>query len=620
MNDMFVPFASTVLQKAASMHSLYDGSPSSYRKLLFFMNQNQWFQLNHQCAGDDIVVSAFPDPFPSLERWLAAFLQPPDLQCNVLLTCFEERFPEASAQFKSFIAAGEGNATDHVICLDYLFSTLTEDQTAWSDEQTEQILSGAADILPRKAFLILLRFCCRMSKTETRYRLSPSTVRRPTDAYSSRNFARMAWLIFDDEAVKNGHYLEKAASDQRMAEVWFLTAMCFLCALRIPDIRSLPVPEIQKDGVSLRSDILSGEFGNSEATELVTRWLFRIETENRVPRKTQRYSGISSLVVSVPTSLFPVLGKILALIASFHEAGMPLTSKDYVAGSQLERFFGSEFLELSGGAYFFSTRRCTKSYLQGVSDMVDASGTVHITGYLAAAILRSHKLSEGQMSESTDNYLRDRSFTGLSPETVAAEMFERGVFGFIPTLLLNQLNPDWGILDIHEQTELIQALGLTSAQLEHVTAGLSEVKTRTYAQLSTLFKDGFTEEKLKRLLSDICTGMAPGKSEHCGCLRAAAGLPCMDPVRSTCIGCGCELWSRTGIHMMLSSYEHNKRQMRTAGEVEKARLNKINEQVILPVLFGILENLSLQSYSHETANDLINMITRRINNAECEEA
>lgn len=94
----------------------------------------------------------------------------------------------------------------------------------------------------------------------------------------------------------------------------------------------------------------------------------------------------------------------------------------------------------------------------------------------------------------------------------------------------------------------------------------------------------------------------------------------MDPVRSTCIGCGCELWSRTGIHMMLSSYEHNKRQMRAAGEVEKARLNKINEQVILPVLFGILENLSLQSYSHETANDLINMITRRINNAECEEA
>lgn len=81
------------------------------------------------------------------------------------------------------------------------------------------------------------------------------------------------------------------------------------------------------------------------------------------------------------------------------------------------------------------------------------------------------------------------------------------------------------------------------------------------------------------------------------------------------MGCGCEIWTRTGIHILLSAYEYNMKQIAEADLVESMRLSAINESVIIPSLTGILENLSTLYVDEEVANALTDMITRRIQNA-----
>lgn len=55
---------------------------------------------------------------------------------------------------------------------------------------------------------------------------------------------------------------------------------------------------------------------------------------------------------------------------------------------------------------------------------------------MMAALARSHKGGIGTLPEITDVYLKDANFTGYSPEFILREMFERGIFGFIPAILL----------------------------------------------------------------------------------------------------------------------------------------------------------------------------------------
>ena len=59
-------------------------------------------------------------------------------------------------------------------------------------------------------------------------------------------------------------------------------------------------------------------------------------------------------------------------------------------------------------------------------------------GYMLAALARSHKGGIGSLPEITDIYLKDASFSGYRPEFILREMFERGIFGFIPAIMLER--------------------------------------------------------------------------------------------------------------------------------------------------------------------------------------
>ncbi|MBQ9007709.1 MAG: hypothetical protein IJ088_04775 [Clostridia bacterium] len=612
-----VNFRDAVLKRAAALQSLYNGKPSNYRKLLYFMETNDWFQLVHTGVWDEITVPELPESFPHLDLWLSTYGLPLNRKLKLLEDYFADSFPETHERFARFLTSdhAHGDTRDSLICLDYLMSVLDTDASSWTDPTICQILSGADTCLPKKTFTVLTDFCTFMSREGRKYIPVQEIHPRPTTAVSLRNYVKMCWLTLSERQIQNGDYVKKAASNARYAEIWLLTALHFVSAVRLPDLCALPVPTLQETGAVLRDRILNGTFDNKSATELADSWLFRIKMENPVPKKTRRYSGIPPITLSISTGCLAVFGKILALAASFCEQGGTLISKPFVSSTQLKTFFGPEFVSACGDEFFMRTRQLNKAYLQGVSSAADTCGNYHISGYMTAALLRSHKVPYAEMPESTDDYLRDGAFLGLTPEVVAAEMFARGCFGFIPTLLLSAVSNDWNLLDVHSQTTVLNEIGLTPVQIEHVAGAVLTMKQRVYENLTEIFRDGFSREKLLSMLKRISDGMAPGRDNSCCCIRSAADLPCADPQRTSCMGCGCELWTRTGIHILLNAYEYNTKQIADSGPVEVMRLRAINESVIIPSLTGILENLSTFYVAEEVADALSDMIKRRITNA-----
>lgn len=86
-----------------------------------------------------------------------------------------------------------------------------------------------------------------------------------------------------------------------------------------------------------------------------------------------------------------------------------------------------------------------------------------------------------------------------------------------------------------------------------------------------LFRKG-DREILAQSLQKIAAGAAPGKQEGMSCVRAAAGYPCDRAARSCCIGCGCEIYTKSATHLLVREYVrmNGERLSKTGAEAEKA--------------------------------------------------
>ena len=65
----------------------------------------------------------------------------------------------------------------------------------------------------------------------------------------------------------------------------------------------------------------------------------------------------------------------------------------------------------------------------------------------------------------------------------------------------------------------------------------------------------------------------------------------------------------------MEAYESNIRCMKDAGNIERIRLNRINQEHILPAVQGILYSVQAIAGGDEVAQALIEMIYRRMEHA-----
>ncbi len=434
---------------------------------------------------------------------------------------------------------------------------------------------------------------CGVLSNSPMYQFKSRVESKNEGAYATMDFLKMAHIVFNDESWKSEGLVKKALRSERDASLWLFVSCHFVCGWRGTDIVRLPMPELPSDMNQFREQIKAGCF---DASDILAELEFRLRYTPLIPQKTERFEDVPDLKLFVPESLRLPFGTIYAIAASHHiskKPGEPFIRK-YGDRPHIESFFGKEFSKACG-IHGFSSRRAVKSYLQGIEAMADSSSGKP-KGYMLAALARSHKGGFGSLPKTTDIYLKDAKFSGYRPEFIAREMFERGVFSFIPSLMMEMYaNEAYTELPVTVHTKVLAEIGIEASGLEGLAKSVeySLIKARR-AVAEIMKRPEDMRGSISDILQNIASGNAPGKQDGFLCLMTASGFACADARRSSCIGCGCcgyEIYTKTILHSLSKEYARLRALKNNADPAEAVRCTKILKEAVMPAIVEIFSSM-----------------------------
>ena len=567
------------------------------KELLMFLKENDFFgiaALDSAKFDKTLCISGkeMQKIEASLTLWLRSYGVGNDEKLALLIERLRSLFPETGALFAAFI---KGNCTDSRgswILADYLCFTLNNDLTQMDEKELDTLAAEMDNELPLHAarlfssFLLYMRESGNLENGWT-FHFKSRYEPHAQEAYCASDFMKMAYITFNDEVWNRLRLLDKALSSEKDANLWLFVAPHFICGWRKTDILRLPMPKLPLTGSGLRDELAAGAFN----TEILLNDLeLRLRCLPLKPHKTAAYEGIPELKLFVPESLRKPMGTIFAAAASYHEEIEPGKSflKDTGQRNLLQAFFGMDFVSACGNSAF-STRRANKAYLQGLEAVAENS-SAKPKGYMLAALARSHKGTLGSLPATTDIYLRDANFSGYRPEFIAREMFERGVFSFIPTLMLEMYaQQDYLKLSPTAQTKLIAEIGVTAYGLENMTKTVELALSRAQRAISEIMRrPEAIRGTVADILQNIAAGNAQGKQDGCLCLMVASGFNCVDFERNCCIGCGYEIYTRTILYQLMKEYTRLLELKKVSAEGDANRFTKILKEAVMPTIAEML--------------------------------
>lgn len=572
-------------------------------ELLEFAEENLWFgakivkseEVFFADAGNEAYFVRRPDEgkfSPHLRLWLASYGESSEGKLELLLGKLHELYPETEALLRKFVERQYPKSfTAAWMLTDYLCSALTNEITQSDDESLDSLASSMDTMLPLNsarmfsAFILYLRSKRKLGSGWT-YQFQSRGGAQNNDAYPVDAYFKMAYIVFNEDAWEMEGLKEKALQLEAYANLWLFIALHFICGWRGSDIVRLPMPKLPCAGKTIRKQLLDGSFDTDIILEEVE---LRLRYIPMKPSKTESYN-VPELKLFVAESLRKPLGFILTTAASYHEDILPGGIFIRRAGSsqELAEFFGSEFVSVCESKGF-STRRANKSYLQGIESSADNTPGKP-KGYILAALARSHKSGYGALPKTTEIYLRDANFSGYSPEFIAREMFERGVFSFIPALLLKMYEgSEYMKLPVSSKTKLMQEIGIRASALEGIASAVQRSLEKAHQAVSEIMSSPQEMQKTSgEILQNIASGNAPGRQNGFLCLMTAAGVGCTDPDRSCCIGCGYEIYTKTIMRLLVSEYSRLLEKKNTAEKAESDRCKTILKEAVLPAIAQML--------------------------------
>lgn len=587
---------SSVAAMAAPLHSLYADSRFGRADLLEFMDANAWFGAG---AEAEMTLCVFEEIRGSLTLWLSAYKKPGHEKIRLMLEYFSGTFPVTCQLYREFISQNSLADTPSAWkLLDYLLSEIDREITEYDEPGIAELakrLDAESTLQSAHLFAEFLRTARYDGKPLTQWSYTFGTRRGPEricDAYPTDSFAVMAYCTFNEEMWKRQELVRKATESSVCADLWLFTALHFICALRPGDMARLPAPALPCDGETVLTRIAAGTFPKSDAAALSDELCIRLRLKPMRPSKTSAHRHVPTLKLFVPESLREPLGTIMAISLAHHPEIKP--GDGFIASSCklgiIRAFFGERFANTLASSRL-SSRRCNKSYLQGIDRLAgndNAPGKPK--GYMLAALARSHKGGIGSLARTTDIYLKDARFSGYSPEFIIREMFERGVFSFIPAVLLEMYtNSEYTMLPVGAQTKLIREIGLSAHQIERIADAVERALARSRRAVNSVLHDcAEIHERVFILLQNISCGNAPGKQEECLCLLTAAELPCAHADRDRCMGCGYEIYTKAAMHTLMKEYARLSDLRKAAEKSDAWRYEKIMEQAVLPAISELL--------------------------------
>jgi len=556
-----------------------------------FMEANNYFGIQQTDSSLYVTQSDIKNIRPNIELWILSYASGDDDKLNLLSKRLTTLFPETGKLFVRFIAYAEPKSSLAWKLADYLCFAMKREISLMNAEELDYFAADMDKVLPLFSAQLFSEFLmyvmeCGVLSNSPMYQFKSRGESKNEGAYATMDFLKMAYIVFNDDSWENERLLEKALQSERDASLWLFVSCHFICGWRGTDIVRLPMPTLPSDMECFHEQIKAGCF---DASGILAELEFRLRYTPLMPQKTERFEDVPELKLFVPESLRLPFGIIYAVAASHHvskKPGEPFIRK-YGDRPHITSFFGKEF-STACGIRGFSSRRAVKSYLQGIEAMADSSEGKP-KGYMLAALARSHKGGFGSLPKTTDIYLKDAKFSGYRPEFIAREMFERGVFSFIPSLMMEMYaNEAYTELPVSVQTKVLAEIGVEASGLEGLAKSVeySLIKAR-HAVTEIMKRPEDIRGSISDILQNIASGNAPGKQEGFLCLMTASGFTCADTRRSCCIGCGYEIYTKTILHSLSKEYARLRAVKNNADPAEAVRCTKILKEAVMPAIAEI---------------------------------
>lgn len=590
-----------------------------FDELAAFLADNDWFGVTVQWKDKNMYVNPteFADIMPAIKRHFDMAFLSEDKQKERLEEMLAEKDNNTFEKLKKFYETFDIPDDTRLQLNEFIFRYLKVDVCFVTDAGLKELVDVVCEDIPKyvgDAFTMFLAWVkehysvCYVNDYMLTKRISRED---ENEAYEQEDYLQLLYYLYCPSYIDDRHMYQKAAQSKNYADTWLYLALHFICALRDTDLVRIPHPRLEREPEDILKDIKRGTFTDKEAVKVIYSIIYPLRNSPLKPNKTKRYSSVPYIKFDVPESCEVHIGMLFA-IAEAHRiiAGVsdnePLIRviKSY---REISKNMGDEigmlFIESD-----FKARRMNKAYMQSIfelTDTVSQNGDEFSTkGYMMAAFARSHKGSFGEFAHTTYRYLKDANMSGLTPEYVAKELFERGVLSFIPSMLLKMITGGgYNRLTVQNQTRLIKELGMSPGEIE-TAVKVSDSAFRKSAETAADIYRNTDRETVINVLHRMGNGEAVSKMRECGCLYSAFGKLCPYDDNHNCMNCDYEISSKSTIFLMASEFNRLNGLYKSAESLnEKEKCESMIVNIVMPAMNEIL-TCAGETYGSEAAQML----------------
>ena len=592
--------------------------------IITFLEDNDWFGSKPALVDGKVELSM--EQVVLFSEGLKRFISTPEEESNsaYLLGLLNAKFPTTTEKLDEFYNHIGLFEEDRFYVTDFLLYTLSKDLVLYDDSEIKVLLKKASfDLLKTHGDWLTFFLSWLRTKTKTRFVREYIMEKRYTmdiqnEAYSLDEYTQLLYYLFTNSYIEDNDMYRKAAESKDFTDTWLYLCIHFVRPLRLTDLQRIYHPDLPYPPDIVIEKIADGTFTDNEARMLLLTISQRLCMLPLNPNKTAGITGINSIKLDIPLNCEDHFGKLFALAEAHRQINgtpdEPIIRK-VSTYSEISRYMGEEigllFLESD-----FRARSATKSYLQSImmiaEEVVDEDiGGPSVKGYILASIARNHKGSYGELAETTATYLKDAKFNGLTPEFIAYELLERGVFSFIPSMLLKMTMADsYDKASVQNQTALIKALNVSPKEIESIVIACNKAKSQAELVVREALESGVD---ILTILHRIGSGEAVSKEPECLCLMTALGKICPMGKKRQCVGCKYEISTKSTLYLLIGEFNRlNSLYHSQQDGLEKNKYKHIITSVILPAMNEMLTCIK-EDYGEQIYHQYEEFIKENIN-------
>lgn len=609
---------------AVEVRKMYQIPKENYfDELAAFFADNDWFGVTVQWKDKNMYVNPaeFADIMPAIKRHFDMVFLSEDKQRERLEEMLVEKDNNTFEKLKKFYETFDIPDEIRLQLDEFIFRYLKVDVCFITDVELKELVDVVCEDIPKyvgDAFTMFLAWVKEHYRVcyVNDYMLTKRINREDENgAYEQEDYLQLLYYLYCPSYIDDRHMYQKAAQSKNYADTWLYLALHFICAMRDTDLVRIPHPRLEREPEDILKDIKKGTFTDKEAVKVIYSIIYPLRNSPLKPNKTKRYSSVPYIKFDVPKSCEAHIGMLFA-IAEAHRiiAGVPDSEplirviKSY---REISKNMGDEigmlFIESD-----FKARRMNKAYMQSIFELTDTvsqnSDEFSTKGYMMAAFARSHKGSFGEFAHTTYSYLKDANMSGLTPEFVAKELFERGVLSFIPSMLLKMITGGgYNRLTVQNQTRLIEELGMSPGEIE-TAVKVSDNAFRKSAETAADIYRNTDRETVINALHRMGNGEAVSKMSECGCLYSAFGKLCPYDDNHNCMNCDYEISSKSTIFLMASEFNRLNGLYKSAESLnEKEKCESMIVNIVMPAMNEML-TCAGETYGSDAAQMLGDII------------